>query len=153
MPTTAPCRDLAMSVLEFTGYREGGVIRPWGEASWNDFMVIPERPKHCQFVVRQPRNIEHHNKYRLILQRAAATDPEYHNDPDGLAEWVKVRLRMFKEFDVLPDGRVRIVTESTSVYSMDQIKFNLFYERAMMVLGERLGIDPEALLDDRSQSA
>jgi hypothetical protein len=30
---------------------------------------------------------------------------------------------------------------------MDQIEFNGFYDRAMYVLSQRLGIDPEALLN------
>lgn len=131
--------------IKLLAYRDRAVLRPWGEAAEIDFDRIPQRPKFITIEVRQPRNPEHLAKYWVICQRVAGTDPEF-TDAEDVHEWIKVRLRMFKEYKDW-DGRILIRTKSISVESMDQIKFASFYDRALWLLSERLGIDPVELLD------
>ena len=133
-----------VSGIKIVAIKEPGVLRPWGEHSVNEFDRIPFGKK-LSIEVRQPRYPEHLNKYWLILTRAAANLPGCEG-PDELHEDIKIKLRMFKEYQSW-DGKILIRTKSISVESMDQIKFSLFYDRAIWVLGEWLGIDPNELLD------
>jgi hypothetical protein len=134
--------------VKLVAMKDGGVLRPWGEAAWNEFERIPQKPKLVTVEVRQPRNPGHLSKYWSILQKAARTDPEY-TEAEDLHEWVKVRLGMIKEFKDW-DGRILIRTKSISVESMGQIHFANFYDRALWLLSERLGVNPEALLESEA---
>jgi hypothetical protein len=125
--------------------REGHALVPWGEAASVEFERIPPAKLVVVQVLRR-RNPQHLSKYWLVLQRVAANDPEF-KTAEQVHQFVKVKLRHFDTFIDEATGRVLIRTKSIGVASMDQIEFNGFYDRAMYVLSQRLGIDVEALLN------
>jgi hypothetical protein len=137
--------------VKFVGYRDGGRIFPWGEYSADAIMQIPEKPKLITFEARQNRNPKHLNLYWKIVNRVAENDPEL-TDPQDLHDWIKIRLGMFKEFKDW-DGRILVRAKSISVEAMDQIHFKNFYDRAMWLLSERIGMSPEELLDGEQSEA
>lgn len=140
-----------MSGIKLTMFRQGMRMMPYGEAAENDMDRIPQQPKLVTIEVKQPRNPKHLAKYWVICQRAAATDPEF-TDAQEVDDWIRERLRMFKSWKDW-DGRLVVRLDSIGAESMDQIRFAAFYDRALWLLSERLGVDPEALLDDRSEAA
>jgi hypothetical protein len=140
-----------MSGIKLVAYRQGGVLRPYGEVAEDDFDRIPQKPKLVTIEVHQPRNPKHLARYWCICKRAAATDPEF-SDKEEVDDWIRERLRMFKEFKDY-DGRLIVKLDSIGAEAMDQLRFKNFYDRAIWLLSERLGVDPEALIDDRSEAA
>lgn len=130
--------------IEIVGYRDGGVLRPWGEASWNDFDRVPQN-KHVMIDITQRRNVAHHNKMWAIFQRVAECCPGF-DDAEDVCEWVKIKLRMVKAYKDWGDGRIIVRTKSISFASLDQVRFSAFYDRAIWLLSEHIGIDPESLL-------
>lgn len=140
-----------MSGIKIVAYRQGMMLRPYGEASEAELERVPQKPKLVTLEVRQPRNPRHLAKYWCILQRAADTDPEF-TDPHEVDDWIRQRLRMWKEFKDW-DGRMVVRLDSIGAENMDQIRFAAFYDRAMWLLSERLGIDPLDLLPAREEAA
>ena len=130
--------------IKFIAVRKDRVLIPHGAYSVQQLELIPQ-DKHVSIELRQPRNPDHLNKYWAILSKAAENDPEL-TSADDLHEWIKIRLRMVKGYKDW-NGQIVAVTKSISVESMDQIKFNNFYDRALDLLADRLGVDPVSLLD------
>lgn len=132
--------------IEIVGYRDQGVIIPWGAAAERDFETVPNK-KLLLLNLHQRRNPEHHEKYWAILQRVCDFCDEFDTAED-VADWVKLKLRMVKSFKDW-DGRIVFRTKSTSYASMDQVQFANFYDRAMFIIAQRVGFDPEELLPPR----
>lgn len=136
-----------MSKLEIVMKRDGGCLRPYGDAEWEKFDAI--RTKRPVIVtVHQARNPEHTAKLWAIASRVANFDPEF-SDAEDAVEWVKEQIPNMhtREVKVRRDGtmEVRIKTKSISEASMDQLAFSRFYDRALWLWAERIGTDPETL--------
>jgi hypothetical protein len=134
-----------MAKLKLTMVRDGMVLRPFGNFSCLQFEKI-KTLKQVIVTVHQARNPEHHNKFWAIAAKVADFDRDF-EDADDAVRWVKRQIpgmhRKYKE----RDGTLILELESISVESMDQIAFEQFYERALALWAERIGCDPEALLE------
>jgi len=98
--------------------------------------------------VHQPRNREHLAKYWSICSVVADADPAF-DDRDDADHWVRVHIPwMHRSYEVVEaDGEVRtfIRVKSINVESMGEPEFKKFYDRAMTLFSERIGMDVEDL--------
>lgn len=135
-----------MSKVELLMVRDRGALRPYGDVAWETFGDIrTSRP--VVVTVHKARNPDHHRKFWALATRVAENDPAF-EDAEDAAEWVKMQIPGMRKEYVLRDGRLAIRTKSISFQSMDQLKFNRFYDRALYLWSERLGIDAETLLNE-----
>lgn len=123
--------------------RDGGCLRPEDRVSWETFDQIRTR-KPVVVGVHHARNPEHLRKFWTLASRVADNDPHF-VDKDHAVEWCKYRMGCFREFEMI-DGRLLVRTDSIAVESMEQLAFNRFYDTALRLWSERLGVDVEDLL-------
>ena len=144
-----------MSKAELVMQRDGGCLRPYGDPAWDAFDGVRTN-KPVIVTVHQARNPDHHNKLWGIAAKVADFDPEF-TDAEDAVDWVKEQIPNMhtKKARGLPSGtiEVRIVLRSISFASMDQIAFNRFYDRALWLWSERIGTDPETLLEQQAEAA
>jgi hypothetical protein len=136
---------------EIVMVRDGGCLRPFGPASWDAFDSVRTN-KPVIVTVHQARNPEHHNKIWAIAAKVADHDDDF-LDADDAMDWVKIHIPNMRRIVVMRDGRTVISTKSMSFASMDQIRFARFYDRALCLWAEKIGTDPEALLEAAEQAA
>ena len=136
-----------MSKMELAMMKDGPCLRPYGDVAWDVFDSI-RSSKAVIVTVHQARNPDHHNKIWALAAKVADFDQEF-TDAEDAMDWVKEQIPNMheKRAKVLPGGiiEVRIKTKSISWASMDQIRFNRFYDRALWLWAERIGTDPETL--------
>lgn len=125
--------------------RDGGVLRPYTDIDWDIFKTI-EAKKPVLVTLHQPRNPDHHRKLWKLATVVANFDPIF-RDAEDVVRWLKRHIPWMHKRYKGRDGSMIIELESISFASMDQTKFNALYERAMELLTERLGCNPETLLE------
>jgi hypothetical protein len=127
---------------KLTMIKEGGRLCPYGDVAWEEFDSIPHG-KIVTVTVHQSRNPLHHAKLWALATKVANFDPEF-QDAEHAVAWVKRMIpgmhKRYKMGDVLV-----IELKSINFESMDQIRFNRFYDRALWLWSERIGTDPEQL--------
>lgn len=136
--------------LELTMRRDGGVLRPHGDVATDLFFDSVPSGVTLMVTIAQPRNPDHHNKFFAICAKVANYDEDFFDAAD-VAEWIKLQIpSMRKEYVVPATGRVIVRTKSISWAAMSQVEFNQFYDIAMKLLAEKIGCDPELLLEDKT---
>lgn len=102
-------------------------------AKWGDGQQL-------QVEVKNPRNLQHHNKFRAILSMVADNAPEGTTwTEDKLLNALKEELgyyELYKDFR----GTVKRMLLSTSFESMEQEEFQKFYERSLPLLANLIGV-------------
>ena len=123
-------------------------LQPVTEYDWTEFDKIrTSKPIECE--VFQHRNPKHSAKFWLLLHRVAENSDDF-DSAQEVCDWIKVRLRMVEHVRSWGDSTV-VRLKSINFAAMDQVRFNNFYDRAMWLLGELLGFDPETLLPERDE--
>lgn len=115
---------------------------PHGSVSEERFDSVP-LVKPLLVTLRQPRNIEHFQKFWALAGNVANFHPTF-LDADDAVRFAKRRLGMFTRFHE-KDGSLSCEYESLSVESMDQLRFSEFYDRCLALWAEEIGADPEEL--------
>lgn len=120
-----------------------GKLVPIDEASWEVFDSI-RTGKPVLVIVEQPRNPGHLRKYWALATAVAKADPDF-TDKDEADHWARIHQEdMRREYFV--GGRPVVMVEKIDVASMDQLRFTKFYDKALMIWAEKIGMDPEDLL-------
>ena len=96
--------------------------------------------------VHQERNPAHHRKLWGIAACVARFDPSF-KDAEEAVRWVKRQIPNMHNRYIDRDGSLVIELRSISFGSMDQVSFTNFYDRALWLWAQRIGCDPELLLD------
>lgn len=112
-----------------------GSLRPvdaMGEAELAD---LPDKVT-VKAVITQPRNGAHHRKFFALLNVIYPHQDQYTTHSSFLAA-IKVALG-YGETVKLDDGRTVLVPGSISFGKMDQTAFEEFYNRAMVLICERI---------------
>jgi hypothetical protein len=134
---------------EIVMVRDGGCLRPYGEVSWDAFDSV-RTSKPVIVTIHQARNPEHHNKIWAIAAKVADHDDDF-IDAEAAMEYAKGNIPDMhtKEWKVLPNGTLICTVKLKSICwaSMDQIRFNRFYDLALALWAEKIGTDPETLLE------
>lgn len=124
----------------------GGALRPDGDQSWEVFETV-RASKSVLVTVHQPRNPDHLKKYWAVCAAVADADPGF-DDREDADHWVRVSIPWMRKEYRLGDGRVSVRPKSIALGAMDQEEFERFYERAIALWSERLGMDAEQLRDE-----
>lgn len=125
--------------------REGNCLKPADSMSLEQFQDVRTK-KPVLVTIHQARNPQHHEKLWAIAARVADFDPDF-SDAEDAVEWAKLHMPTMRQFRTLRDGSVICTTKSIAFASMDQIRFERFYDRALWLWTEKIGTDPETLLD------
>jgi hypothetical protein len=132
-----------MSQVVLTMKRQGLKLVPYGDVAAEILSeVTVQRP--VIVTVHQARNPKHHARLWALAARVANFGPHF-KDAEHAIRWVKRQIpgmhRRYKE----RDGTLVIELESISFASMDQVRFNAFYDEAVRQWAQMLGCDPELL--------
>lgn len=128
--------------IELAMKREGTHLVP---ATLYDQEVIGRISK-AEFMVEvhQNRHPEHHKKLWAIAARVADFCDDF-QDAEDAVDWAKLQIPSMRKEYVFNDGKVVMAVKSISFASMDQIKFERFYDRAIALWSARIGCDAETL--------
>ena len=121
----------------------GASLKPDGDASWDVFDTI-RSSKSVVVTVRQPRNPDHLKKYWAVAT-AVADAYDGFEDKDDADHYVRINIPWMRKEYRLRDDRLAIRPLSIGIESMDQLTFNDFYDRALKLWAELIGMDPEDL--------
>ena len=97
-------------------------------------------------IMHQPRSLPLHKKYWAVLRDVVENCGLPFSEAKDLSNAIKIKLGMIdvgKTFS----GQRFLSVGSISFDAMDEAEFRRFYDKAMMVLAEATGIDPESLSD------
>jgi hypothetical protein len=97
--------------------------------------------------IHSARNPGHHRKFWALAASVARFDPHFHNAEEAV-RWIKRQIPGLHRRYLDRDGGLVIELESISFASMDQTRFANFYDRALYLWAERIGCDPETLLQE-----
>lgn len=125
--------------------RDGFCLRPYGRVAEDAFDAI-RTSKPIVVTVHQARNPLQHDKLWAIAAKVADHDEDF-TDAEDAVEWAKMHIPSMRKIRVLRDGTSLVQTKSISFASMDQIAFGRFYDRALYLWAEKIGCDPETLLE------
>jgi len=129
--------------------RDGGCLKPYGDAELEVFNRIGSL-KPVLVTIHQPRNPKQHAKLWALAAKVADHDDDF-LDAEDAVEWAKMHIPNMRREIVLMGGRVGIRTKSISFAAMSQIAFGRFYDRATYLWSQKIGCDPETLLDAVAQ--
>jgi hypothetical protein len=131
--------------------RVGGVLKPSSMATCR-FMDGLKDGREVLVSVRTPRNILHHRKLFALLERTIENSDRWANK-EVLLEDLKLATGLFTTRVSALSGMPYPVPASISFAAMDQKTFGEWYEKAVAVLAEHLGVDPETLLAEVEREA
>jgi Protein of unknown function (DUF1367) len=96
--------------------------------------------------IRLPRNPYHHRWFFALLNKVVSNSDRFH-DEDELLSCLKVACGHTKPIQLL-SGEIYRLPRSINFASMSQDAFQRFTKRALYVLGQMTGIDPESLIKE-----
>lgn len=140
-----------MSKREICMIRKGGSLVPYGDVAWDAFDDV-RTSKPVMVTVHQARNPDHHNKLWAIATKVADFDKDFLDAEDAI-EWAKLHIPNMRRFRQRLDGTWIACTKSISFASMDQLAFGRFYDRCLYLWAEKIGTDPETLLEQAKDAA
>lgn len=97
--------------------------------------------------VWKPRNIKHHRKLFALLRLVCHNSDGKWQDEEELLDAIKLGTGLSQPRQRL-DGTIYRVPRSIAFASMGQAAFDRFYKRAVYLMGQILGVDPETLLEE-----
>jgi hypothetical protein len=111
-----------------------------------DAELLADMPQGAEFdlVARSKRSAAHNGKYWVQLGHIVKATEAFPT-PEKMHQWVKMRLG-YVETIYGPKGEpLAVIPDSTAFAQMDQAEFNGFYERAVRLIAEEMGIDVERM--------
>jgi len=131
-----------------TSYEEG--LFPNGPLAEGRLTKVT-RKKPVLVQITHPRNLEHLQKFWAIAERVADNLPGF-IDAATLVEQTKLKCGMVDSWTDW-GGRLVIQTKSIAVENMDQKTFENFYDRAVWLWSDRLGVDVTTLKREGQRGA
>ena len=135
-----------VSKLELTMERDGRCLKPADQFSSEIFDSITTK-KPVVVTIHQARNPQHHSKLWALASKVADFDDDF-TDAEDAVEWAKMHIPSMRKEIILNDGRAAIRTKSIAWASMDQLRFERFYDRALYLWAQKIGTDPLTLLEE-----
>lgn len=133
-----------MSDLEGRCFRRAGnTLVPVDFAADEMLAEIPEG-KEVVVTYRKPRSPLHHRWFFAMLRKVCEATGRWH-DEDELLDAVKLATGHVRRVQRL-DGEVILMPRSINFASMPEGPFTRFKNRALFVIGQATGVDPETLM-------
>ena len=135
-----------VSKLELTMERDGRCLKPADQFSSELFDSITTK-KPVVVTIHQARNPQHHSKLWALASKVADFDDDF-TDAEDAVEWAKMHIPSMRQSMTLTDGTVVVKLRSIAWASMDQLRFERFYDRALYLWSQKIGTDPLTLLEE-----
>jgi hypothetical protein len=129
--------------------KKNGALYPVDIAADDLMSSIPDG-KEIILTIRQPRSPEFHRWFFCLLRKVVSNSDRW-NDEAELLDVLKIATGWTKPV-VLYDGTVYRRPRSINFASTPQDAFQRFTKRALYVLGQMTGIDPETLMAETNAS-
>ena len=129
--------------------KRNGALHPV-DISADDLMASIPDGKEVILTIRQPRSPEFHRRFFAILRRVCDNSDRYRDEEELLA-CLKIACGHTKPVQ-LPNGEVYRLPRSINFANLGQDAFQRFTKRALYVLGQMMGIDPETLLKEATEN-
>lgn len=126
-----------------------GALVPADFAADELLAEIPEG-KEVVITIRRPRSPPHHRWFFALLRRVCEATGRWH-DEDELLDAVKLATGHVRRVQRM-DGDVILMPRSINFASMPEGPFTRFRKRALWVIGQATGIDPEALMEETDKT-
>ena len=125
--------------------KRNGALYPVDVTADEMIASIPEG-KEILITLRQPRSPQHHRWWFACLRKVVANSDRW-NDEEELLDVLKIAVGWTKPVTLF-DGTIYRRPRSINFASTPQDAFQRFTKRALYVLGQMTGIDPEALMKE-----
>jgi hypothetical protein len=129
--------------------KKDGKLVPADFAADELLAEIPEG-KEVVITIRRPRSPLHHRWFFACLRKVCEATGRWH-DEDELLDAVKLATGHVRRVQRL-DGEVLILPRSINFASMPEGPFTRFKKRAMWVIGQATGVDPETLMEETDKT-
>jgi len=120
-----------VSKLELTMVHEGNALKAADQFS-SELLESVRTKKPVVVTIHQARNPQHHSKLWALASKVSDFDDDF-VDAEDAVEWAKMHIPSMRKEITLNDGRVAIRTKSIAWASMDQLRFERFYDRALFL--------------------
>ena len=97
--------------------------------------------------IHQVRNPQFLRKYWALASAVSRFDKHFH-DAREADRWVRRQIPNMHRRYLEHDGTLVIEYQSIAMGNMDETAFSNFYDRALYLWAERIGTDPETLLQE-----
>ena len=125
--------------------RRGTHLVPSDRAAEEMVLALPEG-KPVLMDMRRARSPKNH-AHLFALLKVACEQLEGYPDTETLLDALKLATHLTRPVQ-MPDGRIVWIPKSINWASMPEDEFQRWKARAMFVLGQLLGIDPQELLEE-----
>jgi len=115
--------------------KQNGALAPCDDDG-RELLAALKDDKEVMVEFHAPRNIRHHRKLMLLLQRIV-DGGAWDGDTDSLLKWLKFATGLV-DVVVSPKGRAFSYPQSIKFESMPQDKFARWYDRAIYVISTEL---------------
>ena len=119
--------------------------------SWEVFDKIPDDTV-IHATIRKSRQPEHLVKYWAMLGDAVKFDREF-DHADDLDAWIRLSIPEMRDEFTIVRGKLVVRLKSIALDQMDQTEFQRFYDKAVELVTERIGRDPETIYTEEEQHA
>lgn len=138
---SSECPPLMLSVLP------NGLLKPLNRFDQEHITGRYAIGSRIKAKLTQPRSVKRHRLYWSVLAEVVEATGDRWCAVEDLHESVKISLRMLRGVSMLGGG-VRYITESTDWATMDEGRYKVFFDKAMIVIEEDTGIDMQALIKE-----
>jgi hypothetical protein len=139
-----------MTDLEGRAFRRVGCTLVAVDFAAQEMLDSISEGKEVLITIRQPRSPEFHRRFFAILRRVVETSDVY-QDEEELLSCLKICVGHTKPVQ-LPNGEVYRLPRSINFASLGQDAFQRFVKRSLYVLGKMIGVDPESLLKEATET-
>jgi hypothetical protein len=129
--------------------KKDGKLVPADFAADELLAEIPEG-REIMVTIRKARSPAHHRFFFALLRKVCEATGRWH-DEDELLDAVKLATGHVRRVQRL-DGEVLIMPRSINFASLPEGPFSRFKKRALYVIGQATGVDPETLMEEADKT-
>jgi hypothetical protein len=134
-----------MSQFRIPMVSDGRCLRPYGDVAIEDFEKV-RRGKPVVITIEEVRNPEHLKKYWALATAVANFCDDFADRYDA-DFWARSHMPWMIRSFTMNDGRIMFTPKSIALETMGQEAFSRFYDRALFLWSQKIGCDPERLLE------
>lgn len=129
--------------------KKGGALVPADFAA-DELLAELTEGKEVVITIRRPRSPPHHRFFFALLRKVCEATGRWH-DEDELLDALKLATGHVRRVQRM-DGEVILMPRSINFASMPEGPFARFKKRALWVIGQATGIDPETLMEETDKT-
>lgn len=135
-----------MADLEAKAFRRAGKALVPADINSEEWLDSIPQGKEVLISARRPRHIANH-KHLFAILKVACENLEGYPDTETLLDALKLATHLTRPV-MMPDGKIVWIPKSINWAAMPEDEFQRWKARALFVLGQLLGVDPQQLLEE-----